>query len=41
MGGAICLLIHFADPRGFDGISDKVKPTPQISSKIFTTYVKL
>lgn len=35
MGGAICLLIHFADPKGFDGailvapmckISDKVKP---------------
>lgn len=35
MGGAICLLIHFADPEGFDGailvapmckISDKVKP---------------
>ncbi|GLT83032.1 hypothetical protein SLE2022_013450 [Rubroshorea leprosula] len=42
MGGAICLLIHFADPKGFDGailvapmckISDKVKPRwpiPQI-----------
>ncbi|XP_031262901.1 caffeoylshikimate esterase-like [Pistacia vera] len=42
MGGAICLLIHFADPEGFDGailvapmckISDKVKPRwpiPQI-----------
>ncbi|XP_023542714.1 caffeoylshikimate esterase-like [Cucurbita pepo subsp. pepo] len=35
MGGAICLLIHFADPKGFEGailvapmckISDKVKP---------------
>ncbi|CAK9327416.1 unnamed protein product [Citrullus colocynthis] len=35
MGGAICLLIHFADPKGFDGavlvapmckISDNVKP---------------
>ncbi|KAJ7946937.1 caffeoylshikimate esterase [Quillaja saponaria] len=35
MGGAICLLIHFSDPKGFDGavlvapmckISDKVKP---------------
>ncbi|CAL5213409.1 unnamed protein product [Lathyrus oleraceus] len=42
MGGAICLLIHFADPRGFQGailvapmckISDKVRPKwpiPQI-----------
>ncbi|CAI8618164.1 unnamed protein product [Vicia faba] len=42
MGGAICLLIHFADPRGFQGailvapmckISDKVRPRwpiPQI-----------
>ncbi|KAK4271476.1 hypothetical protein QN277_020167 [Acacia crassicarpa] len=42
MGGAICLLIHFADPKGFDGailvapmckISDKVRPgwpIPQI-----------
>lgn len=46
MGGAICLLIHFADPNGFDGailvapmckISDKVKPRwpiPQILSLI-------
>ncbi|KAF7803512.1 caffeoylshikimate esterase [Senna tora] len=44
MGGAICLLIHFADPKGFDGailvapmckISDKVRPRwpiPQILS---------
>lgn len=46
MGGAICLLIHFADPDGFQGavlvapmckISDKVKPRwpiPQILTQV-------
>lgn len=46
MGGAICLLIHFADPKGFDGavlvapmckISDNVRPKwpiPQVLSLV-------
>ncbi|KAJ0078113.1 hypothetical protein Patl1_36789 [Pistacia atlantica] len=32
MGGAICLLIHFADPQGFDG-AILVAPMCKISTK--------